>query len=191
LRVDFLPRSRHIDLLEGEAHFHVQKDVTRPFVVDTRHARVRALGTTFNVRVAARDTDVTLLEGRVAVSKHIAEEVKAGGTLELKAGQNVRVQSSGAMAFGQGRTAHDANAWPQLRIAFQGSKLKDVVAEVNRHQDHPFVINDAMLNEMIVTGSLNVFESESFWNSLDYLSVERREDGTTLLTPAGNRLHDR
>ena len=187
LVAEISPLSRHVTLLQGETRFHVQKDLKRPFIVDTQHARVRALGTTFNVRISARDTDVTLLEGRVAVSKLVDHETMRSGTLELEAGQNVRIKSNGAMAFAQGRTAHEANAWPRLVIAFRAAKLSEVVAEVNRYRDHPLIIQDARLAAMTITGSLNVFESESFWDSLEKsnnIRIERREDGATLLAPA-------
>jgi transmembrane sensor len=194
LRVDFASESRHIALLQGEARFHVAKNLNRPFCVDSPHARVCALGTTFNVRVSGQDTGVTLLEGHLAVSKHTAYEARPSGTLELEAGQSVRIESSGAMAFGQGRTVDAANAWPQLVVVFKRSKLSEVVDEVNRYRDHPFVIDDARLAEIEITGSVNVFESESYWDLLEkagYLHIERREDGTTLLAPTGKMLDDK
>jgi transmembrane sensor len=187
----FTALSRHIDLLQGEARFHVEKDRKRPFVVDTPHARVSALGTTFNVQVAARDTDVTLLEGRISVSKLVAHEAATSGRLELRAGQNVRIQSNGEMAFGRGRTAHAANAWPRQVMAFRHSKLSEVVAAVNRHRDNLLIIGDVRLNDMEVNGSLNVFESEPFWDSLEkaeHIRVERREDGSMVLVPARKML---
>ena len=67
------PVSRKEDpvLLRGEARFQVAKNPARPFVVATREARVRAVGTLFNVRTDGAVTDVAVLEGRVEVNGEI------------------------------------------------------------------------------------------------------------------------
>jgi ferric-dicitrate binding protein FerR (iron transport regulator) len=89
---------------------------------------------------------------------------------------DVRIKSNGELALAQGRTALAADAWPRLVIAFRHSKLSDLVIEVNKHRDHPFIINDATLAETQVNGSLNVLKSEPFWEGLqrsEHIHVER------------------
>src|SRR5690349_20668988 len=51
LEVDFSAKSRAVRLIAGEALFQVAKDAARPFVVAAGDARVRAIGTAFNVRL--------------------------------------------------------------------------------------------------------------------------------------------
>lgn len=55
--------------LEGEAYFEVAKDANHPFIVQTNELVTKVLGTSFNVRAYADDTDVivTVRSGRVAV----------------------------------------------------------------------------------------------------------------------------
>jgi transmembrane sensor len=68
LKVQWTKNERHIDLLRGEARFQVAKNSARPFVVATQEARVRAVGTVFNIRTGEATTQVAVLEGRVEVN---------------------------------------------------------------------------------------------------------------------------
>lgn len=67
LRVRFTDRERAVDLLAGQALFKVAKNAARPFVVKSEVARVRAVGTQFDVNRHGSGTTITVLEGRVAV----------------------------------------------------------------------------------------------------------------------------
>jgi transmembrane sensor len=67
LRVEFSKNERRVELLDGQALFQVAKDKNRPFIVASGEARVRAVGTQFDVYRKDSGTTVTVLEGRVAV----------------------------------------------------------------------------------------------------------------------------
>lgn len=67
LRVHYTRDLRGVQLLEGQALFEVAHDTTRPFIVDTGAASVRAVGTQFDVYKKRAGTVVTVIEGRVAV----------------------------------------------------------------------------------------------------------------------------
>lgn len=67
VRVRYSDAERDVDLLEGQALFRVAKNHDRPFVVDTNGARVRAVGTEFDVYRKYGGTVVTVIEGKVAV----------------------------------------------------------------------------------------------------------------------------
>lgn len=81
--------------LEGEAFFDIQED-ERPFVVETFNARVRVLGTQFNVQAwpeaTTPETAVTLATGQVQVAARHAPEVQE--TVTLSEGQSSRVVGS-------------------------------------------------------------------------------------------------
>ena len=74
VRVRLSDRERDIQLLDGQAFFTVTKDVNRPFVVAVDQARVRAVGTQFDVNKRRSGTTVTVLEGRVAVYQVVSQD---------------------------------------------------------------------------------------------------------------------
>lgn len=67
IHVRYSERERAVDLLEGQALFHVAKDHSRPFIVSAQGTRVRAVGTQFDVYERRSGTVVTVVEGQVAV----------------------------------------------------------------------------------------------------------------------------
>jgi transmembrane sensor len=78
LRVEFSNNERRVELLEGQALFQVAKDKSRPFIVASGEATVRAVGTQFDVYRKDSGTTVTVLEGRVAVYSTARMESNAG-----------------------------------------------------------------------------------------------------------------
>ena len=67
LRVTYSKSLRTVELYDGQALFQVAKDASRPFLVKSGEATVRAVGTQFDVYRKDDHTTVTVLEGRVAV----------------------------------------------------------------------------------------------------------------------------
>jgi transmembrane sensor len=67
VRIRFSDSERDVDLIEGQALFHVAHDAARPFIVHSGTTLVRAVGTQFDVYRKDAGTTVTVVEGRVAV----------------------------------------------------------------------------------------------------------------------------
>jgi transmembrane sensor len=67
IKVRYSEHERDVELLEGQALFHVAKSHGRPFIVSTEGTRVRAVGTQFDVYKKHTGTLVTVVEGRVAI----------------------------------------------------------------------------------------------------------------------------
>jgi len=78
VRIRYSDGERDVDLLEGQALFHVAKDPSRPFIVHSGSTLVRAVGTQFDVYRKATGTTVTVVEGRVAVLSPILEAEHGG-----------------------------------------------------------------------------------------------------------------
>jgi transmembrane sensor len=68
VKVNFTETRRSVELLDGQALFHVAKNPHRPFIVRAGNREIVAIGTAFDVRVDAGYLRVTLIEGKVAVS---------------------------------------------------------------------------------------------------------------------------
>ena len=69
VKVEFSEGYRNIKLLQGEVHFEVAKDKSRPFRVYAGRGRVQAVGTAFTVLFQDnQDVDVVVSEGSVALA---------------------------------------------------------------------------------------------------------------------------
>jgi transmembrane sensor len=74
VRIRYSAHERSVELLQGEALFHVAKDATRPFNVRSGQTAVRAVGTQFDVYRKGNGTTVTVVEGRVAILRMPAKQ---------------------------------------------------------------------------------------------------------------------
>ena len=86
---DFNRNSRDV-YLEGEGYFEVTKNHLKPFVVNTADIKIRALGTTFNVKSypGEKTVETTLIEGKVVLEK-LTSGNKRENLLTLKPNQRV------------------------------------------------------------------------------------------------------
>ncbi|WP_235938892.1 FecR domain-containing protein [Schauerella aestuarii] len=90
---DFSTGLRRLYLRAGEMLIATAADSSRPFVVDTPHGRLRALGTRFTVRLDNADTRLAVYDG--AVQARAAE----GAIDIIRAGQEVRMSKRGLTDF--------------------------------------------------------------------------------------------
>ena len=68
IKVNFTETRRNVELVDGQALFHVAKNPHRPFIVRAGNREIVAIGTAFDVRVDTASVRVTLIEGKVAVA---------------------------------------------------------------------------------------------------------------------------
>src|SRR5262249_39042282 len=146
IRVRFTRERRDIELLEGQALFHVAAENKRPFVVRSGTAQVRAIGTEFDVYRRNEGTTVTVVEGRVAVREEAVPR-----TLLLSAGEQVTVAPKTAPHSGKANVAA-ATAWTQRRLVFNSSPLPQVAEEFNRYNRRQLVIEDPALADFRISG---------------------------------------
>ena len=129
IAVDFSPEARVISLLRGEAEFEVRPDVERPFSVRAEGGRATALGTVYTVRDHKDRVDVSVREGRVAVS---SPAQSADATVELDAGQRVTYYR-GSPPDSAGVITGSPSPWRDGVIIFEDTDLDEALAEVDRY----------------------------------------------------------
>jgi transmembrane sensor len=173
IRVRFEDSNRLVALERGRALFRVAKDPRRPFVVSTDHASVRAVGTAFGVESMQQGVVITVAEGTVAVGRASGKRQAhtplpespdegraepgaapdtAASEILVSAGQQVVVQSSGAMDSVRSVDAARALAWSQGQLIFDNAALADVVVEFNRYNRTQLRIDDLRLATRPVSG---------------------------------------
>lgn len=125
LFADFRYGRRTVTLRQGEAFFSVATDAAHPFLVKTHAGTVRVTGTKFNVRLADRGAEVTLLEGAVSFSP----DPQASGLksqVSLVPGQQLDAASATVRTLSP-EDLSDLTAWRQGRLALRGLTLDEVV----------------------------------------------------------------
>ncbi|MCC6141403.1 MAG: FecR family protein [Nitrospira sp.] len=142
---------RRVRLLKGEAFFQVQPDPDHPFIVESREADTRAVGTEFVVRAQPGFDQVTVLEGLVEVrsrgGSRSTAQVPAGAQLQCEQGQ---------LSAPHPVDSDSVSAWLRGRLVVDGVLLAQVIDEVRRYYPGTIVLWDQDLGEIRVTGTYNV-----------------------------------
>ena len=187
--VQFSPAERRVRLVRGEAHFTVAKNKARPFLVEAGGVAVRAVGTAFNVRLGAREVEVLVTEGRVAVGEVERVDLNALARSEAAAPDPARwgqrTPPSGALLSANERTViatarpavsltapvveriapaavRDALAWQGPRLVFADTPLAEAITQFNRRNQVQLEIADAELGALPIGGSFRVENVEGF-----------------------------
>jgi transmembrane sensor len=145
IRVLFAERGRTVDLLEGQALFHVAKDPRRPFIVRNEQMRVRAVGTEFDINRRSRGTTITVVEGRVSVAPAIAPTVQqqaATAAILLSAGEQVTVRDQTALSQPLHTSPVTATAWTEGRVVLESATLTEVGEDFNRYSTRRLIVED-------------------------------------------------
>jgi transmembrane sensor len=156
--VSYRRHERDISLDHGEAFFEVAKDSSRPFRVRAGQQQIDALGTSFDVRRDSQQVTVTLVDGAVAVSG--LEQSMPSATLSK--GQRLTVSNVRlALKLDQPRI-EAVTAWRRGEVMLDGTPLADAIAEMNRYDQHPLVIDDPAIAAVRISGVYHAGDSELF-----------------------------
>lgn len=190
VRVQFTATERRVELEAGEAHFAVVPDAARPFVVHAGGVAVRAVGTAFNVRLAAGEVEVVVVEGRVSVARETAGAARPSSSALLSAGERARVPRAAAPPPVEKITPaalREALAWQGRLVDFADAPLAEVVARFNARNRLQLVLADAELGARRIGGTFALDEVEAFVRLLEQegaIRVERRGEAELVLRPA-------
>lgn len=183
---DFGNKDRSVNLT-GEAYFDVAKDPSRPFLVHTKYAIIKALGTSFNVKAYPESprTENSLIEGLVEVTltrdskkkiilkpkeklsvinqPYIQNEVKNHtpnqGMANITITDLVKPVNDSLVLEAQ---------WTKNRLVFQNMKLEDVAKELSRWYNLEVRVYDDKLKANEYSG---IFEGESITEVIEALKL--------------------
>jgi len=163
IEIAFTPAERRVRLVRGESVFSVERDPSRPFVVEVAGVDIRAVGTVFNVRYGSNRVDVIVAEGKVDVRS------RPRGTAGADA-------SEGALLEFQQRAIVDLNLdtlrievdtlsedelerelrWQPRLLEFDAAPLETIISEFNRHNPVQVSLGDSDLESITL--------SSAFWS---------------------------
>jgi transmembrane sensor len=187
-------RARRIELPEGEAFFRVAHDASRPFIVATPAATVRAIGTEFNVYSRSRDTEVAVLKGRVGVTAGTLSNRKglpakadsrgngAASPIILGARESIVLDTRGRTSRAAARKPEEVILWIQRRLVFNNEMVAGVIEEFNRYNARQLRISDSRLATLRVSG---VFDADDPGALVKYLE---RIQGSQMFWDSPSRL---
>ena len=171
VRVHFSRHQRDIDLIKGQALFHVAKDPLRPFLVASNDTLIRAVGTEFDVYQRASATTVTVLEGRVTVHSNFARsDAGTADSAPLSAGEQITVNVPSAvpsLPSPQRANVAVATAWTQHRLVFDSTPLTEVAAEFNRYNTRHLIVDARGLAHFHISGSFASTDPSSLLRFLE------------------------
>ena len=130
LDVLFTTDTRLIKLYKGEIRVQTAPDnhtPTRPFIVETSHGRIEALGTRFMVRIDNNHTDVTVLNKTVRITPKNAAQYR-----DIKAGQQLSFTTSTLGPIEP--VDNNADSWVNGSLIVVDMPLGKLLAELSRYR---------------------------------------------------------
>jgi transmembrane sensor len=189
IRVAFGNGFRRVNLLHGEALFHVAKNPAVPFVVSAGLVDVTAIGTAFSVRHGAEVVGILVTEGSVTVA-HPQEALAtvAAAPLVLAMGDRVSVPAEASSAAAIEREKMDpqeiqaALAWRGKRVEFSDTPVAEAVELFNRQNQLQLLAGDPNIAQLQLSGIFWADDPEGFVRLLESgMNVRTQRNGATVV----------
>ncbi|MBE0650591.1 MAG: FecR domain-containing protein [Bacteroidales bacterium] len=178
----FNPTNRIVKL-SGEAFFKVTKNPVKPFIVETQSARIRVLGTSFNVLapLGANRVEVLVKTGIVSLSPIHNQKDK----LYLKKGE------FGLMEAGKTQRAIDPGenylSWQTKKFQFKNENLKNVTEVLSHAYATHILLESDSLEQLRLTSTYNQVSLETIIKSLCLtFHLKSNQNGDEIILSAVN-----
>jgi transmembrane sensor len=170
--------------LEGAAYFDVKHDGAHPFVVHSRGAEIRDIGTAFSVKTDAQGrVSVAVTHGIVALRD---TATGSAAPVELRAGDRGVLQA-GSVAVARGTVTDEDMSWTRGQLAYRDAPLAEVQADLRRWYGIELQVTDSVLAQRTLTAS---FRGDSSAQVVQVIALALGADvvqrgDTILLQPQG------
>jgi transmembrane sensor len=156
--VRFDDKQRLVVLQEGEILIETGHGDVRPFIVETREGRMRALGTRFLVKREEQGTRLSVLRSAVAAHPQSDPQEQI-----LREGQQVLIRNNGldaVVALNPG-----ADAWTRGMLVVDNARLEDLVHELGRYRRGHLSIAPEVA-DLRITGSFPLHDTDKALSAL-------------------------
>ena len=184
---DFNSASRSV-LLTGEGFFSVTKDSERPFYVTTSGIKVKALGTTFNVKAYPDENieEAILVSGMVEIYAS-SDKTEKGKPIVLKPNQRALFLKSGndfltsdtrmvcpkitpvklkTVTLQPSSRTEQTISWKENKLIFDNEPFSSLAIRIERWYDVKIIVNYPELNSARFTGKFDKETLEQVLNAL-------------------------
>ncbi len=179
--INYSETERHVTLLANEAYFEVAKDSKRPFIVEARGVKVRAIGTAFNVRIEQDEIEVLVTEGTIQVaSEEVDSDESRDGSLvaetvvaELTVGEMtvISVEDPEPVKEVQKASIQELEQrlnWKPKMFEYDSTPLWQVVNDFNMRNHVQIEIADPELEDALIVISLRSSSVDHFIDLLEF-----------------------
>ena len=136
---DKFSESDRVVVLKGEAFFEVEKDKSRPFIINSGRIKTQVLGTSFNIKAYPKeDLDVTVVSGKVKVSTE-------DDSLILISKQQAQLKQNGEKLILNEVDTILYAGWKNGNIDFEMISVKEVFEKLSRWYHIEFDIEKEIL----------------------------------------------
>ncbi|RXS44536.1 DUF4974 domain-containing protein [Idiomarina sp. 29L] len=158
---------RLVELHRGEVFFDIQKENSRPFIINTGEQRITVLGTRFTVRknTAEDSLKISVIEGVVEFD-----------TLKTNTNKTIRLLTSGDIATYENKhkkislTRANRNnqqpGWIKGVLRFDNAPLSEVIAELNRYRTKQIQMVFAQQEQFRISGVFRLSDDDSVLNAI-------------------------
>ncbi|HMI03487.1 MAG TPA: FecR domain-containing protein [Pedobacter sp.] len=158
--------SRRVRLLEGNAFFHVKRDVAKPFTVESGTLQTTALGTSFTVQRFSRYgyEKVNLYTGKVRVNNTANRQ----DSVILYPGEEVKYEPS----KGRAAVAHFNTAADPVKggvMVFEKIPFNEALYHISSYYGVTFRFNKEAFRNKLLTGEYNFHHVEDVLHSLAFV----------------------
>jgi transmembrane sensor len=185
VRVAIADDVRRVTLKRGGAFFDVAHDAAHPFQVAVGDRRVIVTGTRFATTLTGDGAQVSLLQGRVSVSRRdAADKAALDDALALVPGERAVFRPGEPGIEKAPADVESATAWRRRRLVFQDAPLSEVVAAASRYSETPLVAADPRLSSVRITTVLPLEGEGTLADRMAALlpvRAERTADGRVLI----------
>jgi len=183
---EFTEDERRLRLLRGEAHFSVNKDPQRPFIVEAGGVEVRAVGTAFNVNLHAASLEVLVTEGVVELDLRQNQnaplaQVPNEPPTTFSTSQTLKLHQHASVALVPNASSVPTEDMPEVVIStlepesvaraiawqeplrrLRGTTLAELAAGLEQHTGQRIVFADVGIGELRLGGRFRADDVEGF-----------------------------
>lgn len=184
VRIAFSADRRGVTLEKGRAHFEVNKDKHRPFVVTAGRLTATAVGTAFDVRLSGQSEEVMTSEGVVRVVTQFPAADHGRQTL-LNAGMKLTQLTASVVVISADPIQE--TAWTNGKIIASSRCLGEVASQMNRYGKSTLIVAKDAEN-IAISGVFDLDNGAGLAEALEQqsLTTVRRDGSRIMLSRTGS-----
>lgn len=147
----------------GEALFEVEKDPAHPFIIACGNYSAKVLGTSFNLKTALKEIELTVLTGKVALTDSLNQTVIVTANEKIVQTNNLHVARHAVVAEEKTKITEGT----EYNMAFHAETLTAIAARLEQKFNITIVLDNTAMGNCLLTGD---FTDMSLTKTLDTMA---------------------